>query len=99
MFEMKHKALFALAFVATASCKGKVSSAQCDQLLDRYAMLVVTEKYPDAGAGDIDRERTRERDEARTDDAFKNCGSEVSQHEFECAMREATPEAFLKCLE
>jgi len=81
------------------SCKTKASSAQCNQLLDRYAALVVTEKYPDAATAQIDAERAREKGEAHGDDAFKNCSSEVSQSEFDCAMRSANADAFLKCLE
>jgi hypothetical protein len=81
------------------SCKAKASPAQCDQLLDRYAALVVTEKSPDAAASQIDAERAREKNEAHGDDAFKNCSSEVSRSEFECAMRSPNAEAFLKCLE
>jgi hypothetical protein len=82
-----------------SSCKAKASPAQCDQLLDRYAALVVTEKSPDAAAAEVDTERAREKTEAHGDDAFKNCSSEVSQSEFECAMRSQNTEAFLKCLE
>jgi hypothetical protein len=83
----------------SVACKTKASAAQCDQMLDRYAALVVTEKYPDAAAPQIDAERTREKSEARGDDAFKNCSSEVSQSELECAMRSTNTEAFLRCLE
>jgi len=85
--------------LALLSCKAKASSAQCDQMLDRFAALVVTEKFPEAGAAQIDAERTHEKREAHGDDAFKNCSSEVSQSEFECAMRSTSPDAFLKCLE
>jgi hypothetical protein len=85
--------------IGSGGCKAKVSGAQCDQLLDRYAQLVVTEKYPDASVGQIEAERTRERSEARGDDAFKNCSSEVSRPEFDCAVKAASAEAFLKCLE
>jgi hypothetical protein len=91
--------LGALAAAGGGGCKAKASAAQCDQLLDRYAQLVVTEKYPDAAASAIEAERLRERTEARGDDAFKNCSSEVSRAEFECAMRAGAAEAFLKCLE
>jgi hypothetical protein len=84
---------------AGASCKPKVSVAQCDQLLDRYAMLVVTAKLPDASTAVIDAEREREKTEARGDDAFKNCSSQVSQAEFDCAMRAPNADAFEKCLE
>ena len=81
------------------ACKAKASTTQCDQLIDRYATLVVTEKLADASAAQIATEQAREKSAARGDDAFKNCSSEVSQAEFECAMRAATPDAFEKCLE
>jgi hypothetical protein len=84
---------------ACASCRPKVSSTQCDQLLDRYAMLVVTAKLPDASPAVIEAEREREKTEARGDDAFKNCSSQVSQAEFDCAMRATNADAFEKCLE
>jgi hypothetical protein len=100
MGQMARASLALLACVAAcASCKPKVSSTQCDQHLERYAMLVVTAKLPDASAGVIDAEREREKTEARGDDAFKNCSSQVSQAEFECAMRAPNADAFEKCLE
>jgi hypothetical protein len=85
--------------LAVGGCKAKASATQCDQLIDRYATLVVTEKFADASAADIQKEQGREKSAARGDDAFKNCSSEVSQAEFECAMRAASPDAFEKCLE
>ena len=89
----------AATFAALPSCKPKITSAQCDALVDRYAQLVVTEKLPDAGNETIKAEQERERGEARGDDAFKNCTSEVSRAEFDCAMRAATADALEKCLE
>lgn len=83
----------------TVGCRPKASATQCDQLLDRYAQLVVTEKLPDASAEQLRSERDREKSEARGDDAFKNCSSEVSQAEFDCAMHAANANAFEKCLE
>jgi hypothetical protein len=88
----------AAAFVS-GGCKPKVSATQCEQLLDRYAQLVVIERHPDASAPEIDAERQREKSEARGDDAVKNCSSEVSQAEFDCAMRSPNADAFEKCLE
>jgi hypothetical protein len=82
------------------ACKAKASASQCDQLLDRYATLVVTEKLgADASAGQIHDEQQREKSEARGDDAFKNCSSEVSQAELDCALHAPTADAFEKCLE
>jgi len=80
-------------------CRPKVTSLECDTLLDRYARLVVTETYPDASAARISVEEQRERAEARGDDAFKNCRSEVSRSEFDCAMRAESADALEKCLE
>jgi hypothetical protein len=91
--------LATLAIAPATACKPKASAAQCDQLLDRYAGLVVTAKFPDASPQQIDAERAREKAEARTDDAFKNCSSQVSHAEFECAMHATSADAFEKCLE
>ena len=54
----------ALAF-ASGGCKRKISQAQCDQLLDHFAELVVMERYADAGPETVLAERTRERQEAK----------------------------------
>jgi len=88
-----------VAVACSAGCKPKASASECDQLLDRYAELVVTERFADAGGDRIKAEREREKGEARGDDAFKNCSSEVSHAEFECAMRAASADALEKCLE
>ena len=82
-----------------AACKQKATATQCDQLLERYASLVVQERLPDAGPDRIKTEQEREKNAARSDDAFKNCSSEVSRAELECAMRAPTADAFEKCLE
>ena len=87
------------ACIAGASCRPKASAEQCEALVERYAELVVREKYLDASPAQIKSEQDRERNEARADDAFKNCRSEVSRVEFECAMRAANADALEKCLE
>ena len=89
----------AIAGSTLLSCKRKVSQKQCDELLDRFSTLVVKERFPDAGADALAAEQTRERAEAKSDDAFKNCTSEVQADEHACAMKAATSEALIKCLE
>ncbi len=89
----------ALAVLTLMGCKKKVSQKQCDEILDRFAELVVKERFPDAGADQIAAERARERSEAKGDDAFKNCTSEVQTNEHDCAMKAASSEALIKCLE
>lgn len=84
---------------SVTSCKRKVSQKQCDELLERFSTLVVKERFPDAGPDVIAAEQTRERAEAKGDDAFKNCTTEVQTDEHACAMKAATSEALIKCLE
>ena len=88
-----------IAVIGTSACHKKVTQAQCDQLIDRFAELVVKERFPDAGAAEIAKERDRERNEAKADQAFKNCTSEVQQSEHACAMKAAKSEDLIKCLE
>ena len=92
-------ALLAVAFAPVAGCKQKVSQSQCDQLVDKFATLVVKERIKDAPPEMIKAEQERERSEAKSDDSFRNCTSEVSDADFACAMKTLTSEAFLKCLD
>lgn len=92
-------ALAALVALGAFVWKRKATQTQCEDLLDHYAELYVKERYPDAGAAEIAAERQRERVEAKRDDAFKNCQSEVQPSEHECAMKAKSSEALLKCLE
>jgi hypothetical protein len=82
-----------------AGCKKKVTQAQCEDLLDRYATLVVGEKLKDAPPETVKAEQAREHDEARRDDNFKNCTTELSTEDYACAMAARTPDALEKCLE
>jgi hypothetical protein len=85
--------------LAVSGCKKKVSQAQCEELLDRYATLVVHEKLKDAPPEQLKAEQARERDEARSDDDFKNCTAELSTEDYACAMKAGTADALEKCLE
>jgi hypothetical protein len=92
-------AAFGLVALAAVSCKKKVTAAQCEAIVDRYAELVVKEKLPDASAETIATERAREKSEAHGDEAFKNCAAEVDPEDYACAMKAKTPDALEKCLE
>lgn len=88
-----------LAGALLASCKAKATPTQCEAIVGHYAELVVKENYPDASPSEIAAERDREKAEARGDDAFKNCASEVQASDYDCAMKATTPAALEKCLE
>lgn len=93
--------LAALAVVLLAGgCKKRVvTPAQCEDLVDHYAGLVVREAMPDASAEAIDKERAREKDEARAAGVFKNCASQIAPADYECAMQATAPEEVERCLE
>jgi len=95
-----NRAFAALALLAAlGGCKRKITQAQCEELLDHFAELVVKERFPDAGADVIAAERRRERQEAAHADELKNCASEVQVDEHACALRAQTSDAMLKCLD
>jgi hypothetical protein len=81
------------------ACRQKVTRAQCDELVSRYAELVIRDKMPNAPQDLVKEQQGRVREEARGDEGFRNCTTEVGPREFECAMSAATPEAIEKCLE
>jgi hypothetical protein len=85
--------------LCAGGCKKKVTQAQCEELLDRYATLVVREKLKDAPPEQIAAEQAREREAARSDDDFKNCTTELSTEDYACAMKASTADALEKCLE
>ncbi len=85
--------------LALAACSKKVSQKQCDELIDHYAGIVVRENNPDASAAVVSAEQERERKEARAEDGFKNCTTEVQPDDFACAMKAKTSEGVLRCLE
>jgi hypothetical protein len=90
-------AAFVLALMP--ACQGKVTAAQCDTLVARYAELVVREKMPSAPREEVRAEQKRVRQEATGDENFRNCTTEVRPSEYECAMAAETPDAMEKCLE
>jgi hypothetical protein len=80
-------------------CRERVTAAQCDALVDRYAQLVVLDRMPGASAETVQQEQKVVRAEAASDEGFRNCTTEVEPKEFACAMAAKTPEAIEKCLE
>jgi len=89
----------ALFLISGAGCKKKVSRAQCDELLDRYAGLVAKEKLPEATPAAQRAEQDRERTEALGVEAFKRCPTEVTEEVYACTQRAKTSDDILHCLE
>ncbi len=85
--------------ICVPGCRQKITSAQCDALVGRYAELVVRDQMPEAATEIVRSEQRRVREEAAGDEGFRNCTTEVGPREFECAMAAPTPDAIEKCLE
>lgn len=96
---MRRVALCAAAVLGLASCSKKVTQDQCDAILSRYAEMVVRESKPDAGAEAIKAEQEHEKAEAKSDDAFRNCTSQIEPADYDCAMKAKTADELEKCLE
>jgi hypothetical protein len=92
-------AAIGVATMALVACKERVTPAQCDELLQRFATLVVNEKMPFASAEMVRAEQQHERDESASDDNFKHCTTELRIEEYRCAVAAETSDALLKCLE
>ena len=91
-------ACLAAATAALVGCRKHVTQAQCDEMVGHYAELVVRERFPDASADTIAKEKEREQGEARADDGFKNCTTELEPSDHACAMAATTPDALETCL-
>lgn len=100
--EATSKVVFAYlltSMLVLGGCRKKIAQEQCDQLIDHFAELVVKERFADAGPEAVAAERTRERQEAKHANEFKNCTSEVQPSEHDCAMKAQSSDALIKCLE
>lgn len=84
---------------AIGGCSKKVTQQQCDAIVEHYAELVVRDTKKDASAEEIKAEKDRETQEAKSDDAFRNCTSEIEPADYDCAMKAASADALEKCLE
>lgn len=92
-------AAIALAGMTVAGCSKKVTQQQCDSMIEHYAELVVRDTKKDASADEIKAEQTRETNEAKSDDTFRNCTSEIEPADYDCAMKATSADALEKCLE
>ena len=99
MLEVTSRVVVLVGLVALSSCSKKVTPDQCDAILGRYAELVVRETKPDAGADVIKKEQDREKAAAASDDAFRNCTSQIEPADYDCAMKAKSADELEKCLE
>jgi hypothetical protein len=91
--------LAALIALATSSCKKKATPAECDALIDRFAVLAAKESLPDASDEEVRAAQKQAHDEAANDDDFRACAGRVTHDELACAMAAPSADAFERCLQ
>lgn len=84
--------------LALSACTQKISRAECDHIVERFAELVVSERLPDAEPEIAAVARERERSDAERAE-FRSCTSQVQKREYDCAMQAPTAEAVIRCLD
>jgi hypothetical protein len=97
-------ALAALALLA-ASCKRRVSPAECTQMLDRYVDMTLaadpqTRDLPPAQAAAArEMKKAVKKAEPSYAKVEKQCEAEVSRSEHDCAMDAKNPDEWEACIE
>ncbi len=76
----------------------KLTSQQCDALVDRYTEIALRESFPDASAETIAAQKTQVRGLAQKDAALASCSAQITPAQHACAMAATTPDAFEACL-
>jgi hypothetical protein len=87
------------AFLLPLGCHEKITGRECEALVDRYAELVVLRKMPGAPREVVEKAQKLVIEEAKGDEGFRNCTTQIGKSEYACAMAAMTPEAIESCLE
>ncbi len=83
-----------------AGCGKRLSSAECDTLLDHYTSRLVLSENPDASPFVIAEKQHLARELAHSEPQFEfeACDEDVSRRQFECAMAAADVNSIEQCL-
>jgi hypothetical protein len=87
--------LLALGLLA---CGKPVTPEECQALLDRYVEKLVGSDRPGTSASEVFRLKHETRKKAQADPEFRNCRSEVSRRQMDCALEAETVDRMEICL-
>ena len=94
--------------LATLACNGKVSRAECTEMLDKYIDMSVAGEPASADlssstAAELRAEREAKKGQRKRDPRYvrvqEQCEAETSRREYRCAMKAPTPEAWQACID
>jgi hypothetical protein len=100
-------ALFPVASVAllALACNGKVSRAECGEMLDKYLEMTIAADPTLAGLAPNEAKAARDmkvairRGEPQYRRVQDQCEAEISKKEYRCAMKSDTPEKWQACID
>ena len=75
--------------VQAIACNGKVTRAQCSEMLDRYVDMTVAPEP----------ERALRKGDARYVRVQEQCEAEITRREYRCAMKAPSPETWQACID
>lgn len=87
------------------ACNGKVSRAECSEMLDRYLEMTISADPTLAGLGPNEAKAARDmkvairRGEPQYRRVQDQCEAEISKKEYRCAMKSDTPEKWQACID
>jgi hypothetical protein len=102
---VKHLVVSACLALLAVACNGKVTRAQCDEMLDKYLDMTIAS---DPGLADLppaEARAAREMKKAlrKSEQSYARvagqCESEISKSEYRCAMKAQTPETWQACID
>lgn len=102
---MKRSFLLVAVTLAQAACNGRVSRAECAEMLDRYIEMTVAGEPDLAALPEAERRAAREltkamrKSDARYARVEKQCEAEITRREHRCAMKAPSPETWQACID
>jgi hypothetical protein len=79
-------------------CQKRLSSLECDRLLDHYVELLVQSDRPGTSAVELLKLQKETRAKAGRDRAFQSCSSDVSRSQYDCAMSATSADKVEQCV-
>lgn len=93
------------ALVSSVACNGKVTRAECTEMLDRYIDMTVAGEpsLSDLPAAEAraarDMKKALRKSDARYVRVQEQCEAEITRREYRCAMKAPSPETWQACID
>lgn len=94
-----------LATLTLLGCNGKVTRAECTEMLDKYIDMTVAAEpdladLPEAEARAArDMKKALRKSDAKTVRVQAQCEAEITRREYRCAMKAPSPETWQACID